>query len=367
MPSNVLTANKWIVATALACATAMALSARVTSAAVTSADPLEMPAQRSVLASKSLLVGVARAGARLVAVGQRGHIVWSDDEGSTWTQAGVPVSSDLTAVTFVDERRGWAVGHDGVILNTLDGGRNWTLQLDGRSANRQLVAALQARAAANPSSAAYRQLLAEALRYEEQGPDKPFLDVWFPDANNGFAVGAHNLIVRTNDGGRTWEPWFDRTDNDKLLSLHAIGSVGDDVYIVGEAGLVLRLDPTARRFVALKTGYAGSFFGALDGGRGVLVYGLRGNAYRSADRGATWQKVDTGLPAAIVSGFRATDGALVLADTGGRIARSLDAGQTFVPVKLDRTVPVAGIAESSNGRLIRVGPLGASVARMEAR
>lgn len=85
-------------------------------------DPLDRPAQVSPLASKSLMQGVTRAGARLVAVGQRGHILVSDDSGATWSQAKVPVSSDLTAVFFANDKMGWAVGHDGVILNSVDGG-----------------------------------------------------------------------------------------------------------------------------------------------------------------------------------------------------------------------------------------------------
>src|SRR4029077_14681745 len=76
-------------------------------------DVLDTPAQISPLASRSLLQAVTKAGSRLIAVGQRGHIVVSSDGGKTWKQASVPVSSDLTAVFFADGMNGWAVGHDG--------------------------------------------------------------------------------------------------------------------------------------------------------------------------------------------------------------------------------------------------------------
>ena len=184
-------------------------------------DPLEVAARSSPLAARSLLQGVARAGDRIVAVGQRGHIVVSSDFGATWTQAKVPVSSDLNAVFFVDARQGWAVGHDGVILATTDAGDTWTLQLDGRRANERLVEYMQRRAAESPTPEV-RQLLDDANRYREQGADKPFLDVWFADASNGYAVGAYNLIFRTTDGGKDWQPWFDRTDNPKAFNLYAI-------------------------------------------------------------------------------------------------------------------------------------------------
>ena len=105
-------------------------------------DPLDAPAAQSPLAARSLLQGVAIAGSRIVAVGQRGHVVHSNDSGTSWKQASVPVSSDLTAVFFVDDKQGWAVGHDGVILHTADSGEKWELQLSGRTANDLLIAAL---------------------------------------------------------------------------------------------------------------------------------------------------------------------------------------------------------------------------------
>ncbi len=143
---------------------------------------LDTPALMSPLASKSLLQSVTRAGDRIVAVGQRGHVVYSTDGGASWKQASVPVSSDLTAVFFVDDKQGWAVGHDGVVLHTVDSGATWALQLSGRGANELLIAAMERRVAAQPASEDAKKLLAEAQRYKEQGPDKPFLDVWFADA-----------------------------------------------------------------------------------------------------------------------------------------------------------------------------------------
>ncbi|HIQ53146.1 MAG TPA: hypothetical protein EYH51_07785, partial [Pseudomonas pachastrellae] len=86
------------------------------------------PAIQSPLASHTLLIDAAVVGDRLVAVGSRGHIVYSDDQGKSWSQAEVPVRQLLTAVYFVDDKRGWAVGHDSLILNTTDGGATWAMQ-----------------------------------------------------------------------------------------------------------------------------------------------------------------------------------------------------------------------------------------------
>jgi photosystem II stability/assembly factor-like uncharacterized protein len=330
-------------------------------------DPLAVPSQSSALASRSLLLAVARAGTRLVAVGQRGHILYSGDTGETWQQARVPVSSDLTALFFVTDQLGWAVGHDGVILHTRDGGVTWTLQLDGRRANERLVEHLQHRSTEEPRNAEMQRLLDEAKRFKEQGADKPFLDVWFSDESKGYVVGAYNLIFRTSDGGKNWEPWFDRTDNPKLLNLYAISQAGDDLYVVGEGGLVLKFDPKAQRFQARTTPYKGSFFGIVGSKAKVFVYGLLGNLYSSSDGGKTWNKEVPGLPAAIVARTSLSDGSLLLADAGGRVAVSDNAGTGFKPVSLKQTMPLAGVADAGNGRLVLVGPRGVTVTELPAR
>jgi photosystem II stability/assembly factor-like uncharacterized protein len=330
-------------------------------------DPLDLPAQTSPLAARAPVQAVAHADRLLVAVGQRGHIVVSADGGTTWKQAIVPVSSDLTAVHFVDGQSGWAVGHDGVVLHSTDGGRSWSLQLDGRRANDLLLAHMQRVAAADPSSTEKKALLHEAQRFHAQGPDKPFLDVWFSDVNNGFVVGAYNMIFRTTDGGVTWTPWFDRTDNPKLFNLYAVHPAGGGLYIAAEGGLVLRLDPGSERFIAQAVPYKGSFFGVAGNRDNVLVFGLRGNAYRSDDGGRSWTKADAGLAASIVSATTTRDGTLLLADVGGRVTATKDVGRTFKGVALSKSVPIAGLVESSEGKLVLGGPRGLVVADWPGR
>ena len=240
-------------------------------------DVLDTPAQASPLASSGCCRRSRAPADRLVAVGQRGHIVVSTDDGKTWKQSTVPVSSDLTAVYFVDAKDGWAVGHDGVVLHTATAAKRGRCSSTAARPTTCWSRAMERKVAAEPASESAKALLAEAQRYKEQGADKPFLDVWFADARNGYVVGAYNLIFRTADGGKTWEPWFDRTDNPKFFNLYSIRPVAGDVYIAGEGGLVLKLDAAAQRFKALAVPYKGSFFGVAAAGKAVLAFGLRGN------------------------------------------------------------------------------------------
>ena len=351
----------------IAVASAMAATLALPARAAGFADVLDTKATMSPLASRSLLQAVTRAGDRLVAVGPRGHIVVSADGGATWKQSPVPVSSDLTAVHFADAKQGWAVGHDGVVLHTADGGDTWQLQLDGRRANVLLVEAMERKAAAAPASEDAQRLLAEGRRYVEQGPDKPFLDVWFADADNGYVVGAYNLIFRTADGGKHWESWFDRTDNPKFFNLYAIRPAGEGLYVAGEGGLVLKLDAAGQRFNALAVSYTGSFFGVAAAQNAVLVFGLRGNVFRSEDDGATWVKADAGLQATIVAATRAASGATLLADVGGRVTATADGGRTFHPITLKQPLPLTGLTAAGEGRLAVTGPRGVTVTETATR
>ena len=331
------------------------------------ADVLDAKAAVSPLASRSLLQAVTRAGDRLIAVGPRGHIVVSTDGGTTWKQSPVPVSSDLVAVYFVDAKQGWAVGHDGVVLHTADGGDSWELQLEGRKVNALLVESAERKAAAQPASEDAKRLLAEVKRYEQQGPDKPFLDVWFADANNGYVVGAFNLIFRTTDGGRSWESWFDRTANPKFFNLYSIRPAGGGLFVAGEGGLVLKLDASGQQFKALAMPYTGSFFGVAAAKDAVLVFGLRGNVFRSDDGGSSWVKVDAALAATVVAATRTGSGATLLADVGGRVAATEDGGRTFRPLVLKQPMPLTGLTDAGENRFAVTGPRGVAVTETTAR
>ncbi|MCY1516128.1 Ycf48-like protein [compost metagenome] len=322
------------------------------SAAAPLVDVLDLPAQRSELAVHSSLLDLARAGQRLVAVGQRGHILYSDDQGKSWTQASVPVSSDLNAVQFPTPSQGWAVGHDGVVLHSSDGGATWQKQLDGR----QLGRLMQDYYGARPDAA---QWLEEGKRIEAEGADKPFLDLWFSDERNGFVVGAFNLIFRTRDGGQSWEPWADRSDNPSGYHLNAIAGDGQHLFIAGEQGLLLRLADDGEGFQALASPYEGSFFGISAEPGLVLVHGLRGHAYRSTDGGASWTPVTTGINTSITASARDAEGHLYLFGLAGQVLSSRDAGATFQSLESARGTSVYG-ALVSDGELLLVGSRGLS-------
>ncbi|MNQ59783.1 Ycf48-like protein [compost metagenome] len=344
------------------CATLMLLQAVAQAAGYV--DVLELPAKPSALAVRSPLLDVTRAGERLVAVGQRGHILYSDDAGQSWQQAAVPVSADLNAVHFPTAEQGWAVGNDGVILHSNDAGATWSKQLDGRAIGELVLKHYSALASAEPGNEHWPLFAAEGQRLIEEGADKPFLDVWFADAQRGYAVGVFNLILATTDGGQSWTPLQDRTDNPQGLHLNAITATGDALYLAGEQGLLRKWDAGQERFVAVDSPYQGSYFGLIGSPSELLAYGLRGHVFHSRDAGQSWQQLDSGLQVSISAAALDARGDYRLFTQAGHMLRAgADAALQLLPQA--QQSPVAGATLAANGALVLVGTRGVRVLPVE--
>lgn len=317
-----------------------------------SVDVLAQPAVQGPQALRAVLQDVARAGERLVAVGERGVVLLSDDNGNSWRQAtAVPVSVGLTAVQFIDARTGWAIGHAGVVLHSEDGGEHWTLQLDGK---RGAAAEQQA---AEASGDAAR--IAAAQRLVADGADKPLLALSFADARHGLVVGAYGLALSTADGGRSWQSEMGRLPNQRGLHLYALARQGADLYIAGEQGLLLRSRDGGAHFDALHSPYDGSYFAAavLPSGR-LLVGGLRGTLFASDDAGESFQALANPIPASL-NGIRVAGGGLLLANQAGMLLRSgLDAFAAQ-PLPVSDGLPLTAAITAADGAIVAVGMAGA--------
>ncbi|ROM61961.1 BNR domain-containing protein [Pseudomonas brassicacearum] len=319
--------------------------------------PLSTPAMPVPAAQKSVLIDLARAGARLVAVGERGLVLLSDDNGQSWHQASVPVSVSLTAVQFVDARNGWAVGHAGVVLATRDGGEHWTLQLDGvRVAQLELDAAKADQAsAAVPDAALVRVENAERLAAD--GPDKPFLALEFVDAHRGLIVGAYGLALQTTDGGATWHSLTGHIANPNGLHLYAISRQDTRWFLAGEQGYLARSDDDAVSFSQLDSPYEGSFFTLQSRADGALVVaGLKGNAFVSHDAGASFQRLSVPMPISFNDATRLADGQLLLVNQSGTLFRNSEqTGTALLALGKPLGKPVSSVIEAADGSLIVAG------------
>lgn len=263
-------------------------------------------------AERSVLLAADRAGSRIVAVGERGIVVLSEDQGERWRQAPTPLSVTLTAVRFADANRGYALGHGGAVLVTDDGGQSWKRRLDGR----QIAQLLLAEAQAGGDVAA----IASAERLVTDGADKPLLDLVLFDAQRLLVMGAYGVALASDDGGANWASWRTRLDNPRELHLYAARQRGSRIVIAGEQGLVLLSEDGGRSFKRLTLPYGGSFFTAeLPDDRTIVVAGLRGNAWRSTEAGNGWQQLASPVPVSITGSALDAAGHMLFVNQAGMV------------------------------------------------
>lgn len=313
-------------------------------------DRLELPARQSKTPSESVIASLASAGTRLIAVGARGHILWSDQGGEGWRQASVPVSSDLTAVQFVDHRQGWAVGHDGVILHSQDGGESWDLQLDGYR-----VAKLIETLAEGLDPDRQGGLLGDLMFSAEQGVDQSLLALHFSDAQHGIVVGANNLVLQTSDGGQHWTVISHQVENPRGLHLYGVQEAFGSLFIVGEQGFIVKKDAVSSLFKPVTSPYQGSWFGVLGRPESLLVYGLRGNTWITNDGGDTWQQSELDSSLAVTAMSVIAGSELAAVTLGGEVFHSQNGGHSFEHVEVDQRYPFFAVAPSAEDGLVVAG------------
>jgi photosystem II stability/assembly factor-like uncharacterized protein len=337
-----------------------------------SSDPAMLESETAPHATRSLILDLVNAKSRAVAVGERGHILLSEDR-RQWRQVEhVPTRSTLTGVAAVGDQV-WAVGHDGVILHSADGGLGWV---------RQRVAPF------DPDSS-------------DTHNGVPLLDVLFLDERNGFAIGAYALLLRTSDGGTTWtevpmsadggsdvatdvgadtgadqddavegdaadDSWTMSADETEIEDeadphLNAIARTGDgSLFIVGERGAAFRSTDSGESWQRLSLPYDGSMFGVIGyDGRHVLAFGLRGNVYESFDLGDHWNKVDSGAELSLMGGTGWENGGAALVGANGVVlTRTQGTGSLLRHAYPNASVLSSVLAIAPGGELVLAGESG---------
>ncbi|MBB5207588.1 WD40/YVTN/BNR-like repeat-containing protein [Chiayiivirga flava] len=297
-------------------------------------------------ATQALILDIAESDSRAIAVGERGQILVSESR-SDWRQvADVPTRATLTAVA-AGGKTAWAVGHDGVILHSADGGLAWTVQrIDVQ------------RPPADDEEFDPRQGV-------------PLLDVLMLDAQRAIAVGAYSLMLRTDDGGATWrrvdvtgavadaapdaadadadadtdtdtdtdegdaydeESWTISSDElvlDEESDPHFNGIVrtgSGALFIVAERGAAFRSRDDGATWERLQLPYPGSMFGAIAyEGDHLIAFGMRGNAFETRDLGDTWNTLDTGTDLSLMGGAPLPGGGVVLVGANGIVVHRASA------------------------------------------
>lgn len=321
-------------------------------------DPALLSSELKPLAPKALLLDLARTSAGIFAVGERGILLRSTDEGATWQQLPLPTRLLMTSIAAADGDL-WVGGHGGQIFRSSDNGETWVRQ-----------------------------------RIDVWTPDSndpmagaPVLDLLFLDGQNGFALGAFSLLLRTRDGGVSWEPVelpeaapapeaVAATDGDWTFSaeeleladeadphLNAMVALPDGTLILaGERGAMFRSRDGGEQWERLDFPYDGSMFGLLAWEDGhVLAYGLRGNAFESFDGGDSWSRLETGGEITLQGGVALPGGGALLVGNEGLLLFRPDAASPLERGTFQTEAgetPVLSGAMALEGRFLLIGEKG---------
>ena len=254
------------------------------------------------------------------AVGTNGTIIKTDNGGTTWTPQASGITEDLSSIHFLNLTDGWIVGDNGVILRTVNGGTYWE-------------------AVANSTS-------------------NHLHDIYFVDNNNGWIVGGTatvnfsstygfsnlrhtNVILHTNDGGSSW---FDITDqgNKRILkSIHFPNSnhgfaVGYGYYLAGpweiqDRNIVISSSDGVS-WSSQSPGVYDHLFDvfAIDQDN-VWIVGDNGIVLHTTNGGFDWNQVDINTSNSLSALFFVNSERGWIVGEGGLILYTQDGGSTFIP------------------------------------
>jgi photosystem II stability/assembly factor-like uncharacterized protein len=177
----------------------------------------------------------------------------TDDGGATWQWVDTGFKGLMSIgfaivqgdLAFADAQNGWAVGGQGQVLRTSDGGLTWTQQTLSDFPNRTLAVTFaggkdkgfvagEGLFGTTDGGANWDQLLQADLY---GGTDNHAIA--FLDAETGAMAGASGRLLVTSDGGAHWRLLTTSTSSD-LLGLSLVDQ--NHVWAAGSAGTILAFD-----------------------------------------------------------------------------------------------------------------------------
>lgn len=177
-----------------------------------------------------------------------------------WSNQPSGITNDLNNVHFVDNNTGWAVGRQGKIIRTTNGGSSWAEQNSGTTENMNSIymvsASLGYAVGNNGKISKYDGASWSAVNTSET---RDVFGVYFINENTGWAVGDWGRLYRTTNGGGSWT----NQNNDAMASYkyNAVHMFSEtDGFAVGTSGRIARYNGT--NWVGQTSGVTGELLGA---------------------------------------------------------------------------------------------------------
>ena len=279
------------------------------------AQLIDGPSVTARLAKESLLLGIHGRAGMAIAVGERGHILLTNNQGKNWIQKQSPTRRTLNSVYLLDQKTIWIVGHQSTVLRSKDSGESWT-----------------------------------KIKVLDD-PETSFLDLLFVDSSRGFIVGSYGKLFSTIDGGNTW---IENKQEDDPHFYQITSAANGFLWLIGEFGTVWKSNNQGKSWKSLDIEYEGTLFGAvpLIKSDSIIVHGLQGNIFRFKN-GSIWEKIDSPTNAILHRGLQLKDGRVVIASGAGELLLGNGEGRLFqVEPLLEKAAVPTDFWQSEDGSLL---------------
>ncbi|MDD3878245.1 MAG: YCF48-related protein [Bacteroidales bacterium] len=230
-----------------------------------------------------------------VAVGINGIILKTNNGGQLWQNISTSNSNHLVTVFFPSSNIGYAAGFAGTIVKTIDGGNSWTLL--------------------NSGTTSYINSL------------------YFFNDSTGFAAGNDSLILFTNDGGITWQLKNNGTNSNQ--SIYKLSFVSPQI---GFASIsenpyhgILKTTNGGNNWekdtIGLNIPFSVFFTDASNG----IAVGSFNFIWKTVNGGEDWMAQDSSLGGTYTDVFFPVNGIGYVIGEQGKIVKTMDAGSTWIP------------------------------------
>ena len=244
----------------------------------------------------------------VIAVGDDGIIIKSIDGGINWSLQNSQTTSHLYSVSFTDSLNGTAAGGfspwDGIIIHTSDGGNTWYVQ------------------------------------FKDELQSNIF-SLSFTDSNHGIAVGGYGIIYKTEDGGNNWLI-KSQTISDEFLG---VSFFGPQLGIVVGTGL-FKTTNGGSSWINLDT--IGKFTG-LNGVKmidslNVTAVGIYGTIIRTSDGGKNWVNQISGTTKILKKVCFTDINNGIICGAGGNILKTTDGGKNWKSISFNTNTDYYGLS-----------------------
>jgi photosystem II stability/assembly factor-like uncharacterized protein len=270
------------------------------------------------------------------AVGNNGTISKTSDGGASWdTTSHSGTTQHLRSVYFTDVNTGYAIGDGGIILKTTVGGGFWSQLASGTNqALRSIIFTSESKGIAVGANGTIIQT-SDGTTWNPltSGTTQSLATVFFIDAKTGYAAGDSGVILKTSNGGATWSPVASGM-KERIGSL--IFTDANTGYAFGQEGIFKTVDGGSI-WVSQPTGITGNYMistylgsaSFTDANTGYAIRRDYGTLTKTTNGGAPWVAVRGDLARFIETIYFIDSKTGFAAGSFGSMAKTIDAGATW--------------------------------------